>query len=144
MNIAVTVNRIVKGAAAKLHFENPMSRMRLPVAQRSGGSDDVSLSPTVAEGRGDDVLTCVRQPTQCETGTVPCGCESMSLCSLCQTAPWHHCQMEYMTPAIRIALTMIVAMPAVSRMESCQSCFGSNAMLHSSAAAERRFDLDHG
>ena len=25
---------------------------------------------------------------------------------------------------------MTVAMPAVSRMDSCQSCFGSNAMLH--------------
>ena len=42
----------------------------------------------------------------------------------------HHHQMEYAMPAIRRALTITVAMPAVSRMESCQSCFGSNAMLH--------------
>jgi hypothetical protein len=43
---------------------------------------------------------------------------------------WRHCQMENTIPAISSALAMIVAMPTVSRMESCQSCFGSNAMLH--------------
>ena len=39
-------------------------------------------------------------------------------------------KMEYTTPASKTALRTIEAMPAVSRMESCQSCFGSNAMRH--------------
>ena len=50
-----------------------------------------------------------------------------------QFVPKHlsrYCQMENTIPAISSVLAMIVAMPAVSRMESCQSCFGSNAMLH--------------
>ena len=44
--------------------------------------------------------------------------------------PCGHHQMEYAMPAISRALVITVAMPAVSRMESCQSCLGSNAMLH--------------
>ena len=56
----------------------------------------------------------------------------------------HHHQMEYAMPAIRRALTITVAMPAVSRMESCQSCFGSNAMLHCWRQQSGGIDLDHG
>ena len=56
----------------------------------------------------------------------------------------HHHQMEYAMPAIRRALTIIVAMPAVSRMESCQSCFGSNAILHGRRQQSGGIDLDHG
>ena len=55
-----------------------------------------------------------------------------------------HYQMEYAMQAIRRALTITVAMPAVSRMESCQSCFGLNAMLHRWRQQSDSIDLDHG
>jgi len=53
-------------------------------------------------------------------------------------------KMEYTTPASKTALRTIEAMPAVSRMESCQSCFGSNAMLHGWRQQSGDIDLDHG
>ena len=53
-------------------------------------------------------------------------------------------KMEYATPAIKTALRTIEAMPAVSRMESCQSCFGSNAMRHRWRQQSGGIDLDHG
>ena len=53
-------------------------------------------------------------------------------------------QMDYAMPAIRRALTATVATPAVSRIESCQSCFGSNAMLHGWRQQSGDIDLDHG
>jgi hypothetical protein len=49
----------------------------------------------------------------------------------------HQYQMEYAIPAIRRALTITVAIPAISRMESCQSCLGSYAIAVSLAAVER-------
>ena len=60
---------------------------------------------------------------------------TFAACSLCQILHRHH-QMEYAMPAITTPLRTIVTMLAVW-MESCQSCFGSNAMPVSLAAAER-------
>ena len=57
--------------------------------------------------------------------------------SLCANSSVRHNQMEYMTPAIRIALRTIVTILAISRMESCQSCLGSYALAVSLAAVER-------
>ena len=94
------------------------------IIENFGGSDDVSQSSIVAKGHAVMMKDYLWQATDTIRIKRPGRLLKLRcLCSLCQTkAPLASSPNGIHTPAIRTALRITVAMPAVSRMESCQSC----------------------
>ena len=136
MNKATAVSRMVSAPRPTTAIRNPTSDNTAHSPFKIRREQNVSQSPMDAEG--DAVMTefiYVGQPTISQA--------AVQICIFVPTPARPH-QMEYTMPASTTPLRTIVTMPAVSRMESCQSASDQMPCRYRWRLPSESIDLDHG